>query len=322
MRPPTLPEIERAAELLRGAIARTPLVPLADVPGVLLKVETLQPTGSFKVRGVHHAVVRLPDEARRRGLRTVSAGNTAQALAWSARRHGVVARSVMPDTAPRAKIEAVRALGGEPVLVPRDELFRYLRERGWRADPEAFVHPWIDRDVAIGHGTLGLEIAQDAPEATRVIVPVGGGGLLAGVGSALRALLPGARIVAVEPAGCPKLRTSIEAGRASAVECRTACDGVAVPYVTEELFPLLRSLADEVALVSEDEVFAAMRLLALRAKLVVEPAGALAVAAALRTGGAAGAGPTVALVTGGSVDPALLARILDAERRPEGTSPA
>ncbi len=312
---PTLEEIREARERIRSAVRHTPLVPADERFGaedLYLKLETFQPVGSFKLRGVFNAVAALSETERRLGVATVSAGNTAQALAWSARRFGVSARSLMPESAPSAKIEAVRAYGGEPVLVPVAELFRYLREEGWKGEPYTFIHPWTNRNVMTGHGSLGLEILEDLPEVETVLVPVGGGGLLAGVGAALRAAKPSIRVVAVEPSGCAALHRSLEAGRPMEVDCRTICDGVAVPYITEEMFPLLRELASSVALVSEDQVKSAVRNLALWNKVVSEPSGALSVAAALAFSKAQ-RGATVALVTGGSIDPAKLAGILTAE---------
>jgi threonine dehydratase len=314
-RRPALDEIEQAAMTLDGVVVRTPLVPLHGDRGndtqtpTLLKVETLQRVGSFKIRGVFNAVATLSEDDRRRGLSTVSAGNTAQALAWAGRHFDVPARSVMPDTAPASKVEAVISYGGEPVLVPVAEVFRYLREYGWRDEPYAFIHPWTNRDLMIGHGTMGLEIIADCPDVRTVYIPVGGGGLLGGVGSALKALKPDVRLVAVEPAGCPALFASVRAGTPQSVECDTICDGVAVPYITDEMFGLLRDLVDDTVLVSEDDVRAAVRRLALREKIVAEPSGALALAAALATP-AAERGPTVCIVTGGSIDAATLAEIL------------
>ena len=315
---PTLEEIGEARERIRPAVRRTPLVPADerfDAEDLYLKLETFQPVGSFKLRGVFNAVAALSETERGRGVSTVSAGNTAQALAWSARRFGVPARSLMPETAPATKIEAVRAYGGEPVLVPLAEVFRYLREEGWKDEPYAFIHPWTNRDVMTGHASLGLEILEDLPEVETVLVPVGGGGLLAGVGAALRAAKPSVRVVAVEPEGCPALYRSLEAGRPMEVDCRTICDGVAVPYITEEMFPVLRKLSSSVALVSEDRVKSAVKSLALWNKVVAEPSGALAVAAALAIPKAQRGqwGKTVALVTGGSIDPAKLAGILTTE---------
>lgn len=281
---PSLEDFARARERLEGVARRTPLLPLHPHHGareVFIKLETLQPIGSFKIRGVFNAVAALDEEARARGVSTVSAGNTAQALAFAAKRFGVPARSLMPETAPRTKVEAVRAWGGEPVLVPTSEVFRFLKERGWEREPYAFIHPWTNRDVMTGHGSLGLEIAEDLADVETVLVPVGGGGLLAGVGSALRAVKPDVRMLAVEPEGCPAFHESLRLGRPAQVECRTIADGVAVPYITDAMFPLLRELSPECVLVSEDAIRAAVLSLALLDKLVVEPSGALGVAAAL-----------------------------------------
>lgn len=309
---PSLKEIEAASALIRDVVVHTPLVPL-HVHGaearILLKPEILQPAGSFKIRGIYHAALRLGDEGRRRGLSTVSAGNTAKALAWCGRQFGVPARSLMPDTAPENKIDAVRALGGIPVLVPTAEVFRFLRERQWEREPYAFIHPWTNRDVILGHGSLGLEILADRPDIDTVYIPVGGGGLFAGVGSAIKSAHPSVRIVAVEPAGCPSLQAAIRAGKPVTVDCQTMCDGVAVPYITDEMFPLLRSLADDVVLVSEAEVRSAIRLLASANHVIAEGAGALATAAALKSSPRE-RGTTVCLVTGGSIDASKLAEIL------------
>ncbi len=305
----TIAEIERAAERIRNVIVRTPLVPLHESDGVLLKLETLQPVTSFKIRGVFNAVASLSDEKRSRGLSTVSAGNTAQALAWAGRHFGVSARSLMPDTAPQTKIDAVERYGGTPVLVPVDELFRFLKERGWESEPYAFVHPWTDRDVMIGHGTLGPEILADLPDLATVYVPVGGGGLIGGLGSALKAVRPGIRVVAVEPVGCPALHESLRRGAPASVECRTMCDGVAVPFITPEMFPLLRDVVDDVVLVEEAEVRATIRRLALGNRVVVEGSAALPVAAALAAPPGA-SGPSVCIVTGGSIDTPKLREIL------------
>lgn len=313
MRLPEREEFERARERLSGVIVRTPLVPLADdEPGseIWLKPETLQPEQSFKLRGVFNAVAALDHEVRARGLCTVSAGNTARALAWSARWFGVRARSFMPDTAPRNKIDAVRRLGGEPVLVPPAELFLLLDAHGRPGEGQAFIHPWTNRDVQLGHGTIGLELAADLPHADTLFVPVGGGGLVAGVAAACRAAGLAVRIVGVEPEACPKLLASLREGRPVTVECRaTLCDGVAVPRLADEMLPLLRELVDEVLPVPEAAVAVAVRRLALRDGLVVEGAGALALAAALATP-ARQRGRTVCLLTGGSIERQTLLELL------------
>ena len=290
----------------------TPVVPLHEsfgAEGVHLKLETLQPVGSFKLRGVYHAVARMTDEQRARGLQTVSAGNTAQALAWSGRRFGVPARSLMPDSAPRTKIEAVRAYGGEPVLVPVDEVFAYLREHRWENEPYAFVHPWTNTDVMTGHGSLGLELVEDVPELDAVYVPVGGGGLVAGVGSAVQgAPAPASAWSRWSPRAVPRSMRASRRARRVRWTASTICDGVAVPYITQEMYPLLAEIVDRVRLVSEDGVRETVRRLALDANVVAEPSAALAVAAALDE--PSGRGRAACLVTGGSIDAEKLVAIL------------
>ncbi|MEM7311079.1 MAG: pyridoxal-phosphate dependent enzyme [Planctomycetota bacterium] len=311
--PPAAAEVERAADVLRDVAVHTQLVALRGCEDVWLKPEIHQPVGCFKIRGVYHAVHAMAPEARAHGISTVSAGNTAKALAWCGRRFGVEARSLMPDHAPKSKIEAVRALGGTPVLVPVDDVFAYLKEHRWEQEPYGFVHPWTSRDVLVGHATLALELARDLPDLDTVYVPVGGGGLLGGVGGGLRALLPDVRIVAVEPEGCPSLHAALQAGHPVDVDCDTICDGVAVPYMTDEMFPLLRDLADDSVLVSERAVADAIRHLALKNHIVAEGSGALAVAAALAEPPER-RGRAVALVTGGSIDAPKLAALLDPSR--------
>ncbi len=309
---PAIDQIERAAERGREVILRTPLVPLHGFEGrrdILLKPEILQQVTNFKIRGVFHAVASLPAEERARGLSTVSAGNTAQALAWTGRHFGVPARCLVPDDAPTNKIEAVKHYGGQVVLAPRDELFRYMKEHGWEREPYAFIHPWTNRDLMIGHGTIGLEILADLPEVRTVYVPVGGGGLIGGVGSALKALRPDVRVVAVEPEACPALHESFRQGRPATVECRTICDGVAVPFITEQMYPLLREVVDHVVLVPEDEVKATIKRIALGNRMIVEGSAALPVAAALAAS-VDQHGPSVAVVTGGSIDTDDLLKIL------------
>lgn len=313
LQPPTIDEMRRAALRLRGVVLHTPLVPLhsfGDRSSILLKPEIHQAVTSFKIRGVYHAVASLSEEQRRRGISTVSAGNTAQALAWAGRRFGVPARSIMPDTAPANKIDAVVAYGGTPVLVPMDEVFRYLRERLWEQEPYAFIHPWINRDVLIGHGSLGLEIMEDCPDVESVFIPVGGGGLIAGVGSALKAINADVKVVAVEPEGCPSFYASLQADKPVVVDCNTICDGVAVPYITDEMFPLLRKIVDRALLVSDEKVKQTVKRLAVCNKMVAEPSGALATAAALATP-ESDRGKSVCLVTGGSIDAKKLSAILD-----------
>ncbi|MCH8235486.1 MAG: pyridoxal-phosphate dependent enzyme [Chloroflexi bacterium] len=311
---PSLDDVRAAAERIRGVAVRTPLVPLRSYsgaqPDILLKPETLQPVTSFKIRGAYNWASSLTDEELRRGLSTVSAGNTAQALGYAARLLGVLARSRLPDTTPRAKIEAIQAYGMEPVLMPGDELFDWMLSAGWEDEPYTFLHPWVEPLMIAGSGTVGLEIHEDQPDVDTVFVPVGGGGLICGVGSTIKALNPGVRIVAVQPEVCAPLRASLEAGAPVWVDAGpTLCDGLGVPLVTDEMWPLLREVVDDTVTVSEEQVRDAIRRLALDNKLVVEGAGAAALAAALATP-VAERGLSVCVLSGGSIDGDKLAEII------------
>ncbi|MGD9183127.1 MAG: pyridoxal-phosphate dependent enzyme [Desulfobacterales bacterium] len=309
---PSLNEFKAAAKSLESIIVRTPLIPYRGADHdtkILLKPEILQAVNSFKLRGVFNAVASLSAAEKARGVSTVSAGNTAQALAWSARHFGISARSIMPDTAPLPKIEAVKAYGGIPVLMPISEVFRFLKKHLWEKEAYSFVHPWTNRQVMIGHGSIGLEIMEDAPDVDTVFIPVGGGGLMGGVGSAIKVVNPSVRIYAVEPEGCPSLRSAVDQGQPMTVECKTICDGVAVPYITDEMFPFLNELIDDVLLVSEDAVRAAIRSILWHNKMLAEPAGALALAAALQIPPEQ-RGTSVCLVTGGSIGFELMMEIL------------
>jgi threonine dehydratase len=309
---PTLEDVHAAADRLRGVAVRTPVVPLHSYEGssdILLKLECLQPIGSFKLRGIFNAVAALSPERRAAGISTTSSGNTAQALAWSGRYFGVTSRSLMPESAPASKVEAMRAYGGEPILVSRDHLFTYMSEHGWDAEPYAFIHPWIDPVVMAGNGTIALEILDDVPDVETIFIPVGGGGLSSGIGTTIKALRPDIRVIAVEPEGCCALAQSLDAGQPTTVNCNTICDGVAVPFVVPEVFEILREVIDDVVLVSDDDVKKTIKRLALRNKLVTEGAGALATAAALATPSDK-RGKSVCIVSGGSIDPDFFAAIL------------
>lgn len=309
---PSLKDFKAAAKSLEPIIVHTPLIPYRGGDhdaNILLKPEILQAVNSFKLRGVFNAVASLSAEEKAKGVSTVSAGNTAQALAWSARHFGISARSIMPDTAPLPKIEAVKAYGGIPVLKSIAEVFRFLQEHLWEQEPYSFIHPWTNRQVMIGHGSLGLEILEDEPDVDTVFIPVGGGGLMGGVGSAIKAVNPSVRIYAVEPEGCPSLRSAVDHGQPITVECKTICDGVAVPYITDEMFPFLNELIDDVILVSERSVRSAIRSILWHNKMLAEPAGALALAAALQMTPEQ-RGKSVCLVTGGSISSELMMEIL------------
>ncbi len=282
----------------------------AATPDILLKPETLQPVTSFKIRGAYNWASSLTDEQRSRGLSTVSAGNTAQAAAYAARLVGASARSRLPDTTPRAKIEAIEAYGMKPVLMPGDELFDWMLSAGWEDEPYTFLHPWVEPLMVAGSATVGLEIHEDLPDVNTVFVSVGGGGLICGVGTALKALNPNVRIVAVQPEACAPLEASLAAGAPVWVDTQpTLCDGLGVPLVTDEMWPLLRSVVDDTVTVSEDQVKDAIRRLALDNKLVVEGAGAASVAAALAVP-VNERGRSVCILSGGSIDGDKLAAIV------------
>jgi threonine dehydratase len=310
---PALAEVRQAATRLEGVAVRTPLLPLADEgrdPALFLKPETLQPAGSYKLRGVYNWAAGLSVEERQRGLSTHSSGNTALALGYVARLFGVSARSLMPDSVPAYKVHAIRAAGVEPKLVPMSELLAYVFEERWRQEPYPFLNPWADPRMLAGSGTLGLEILADLPDLETVFVPVGGGGLVIGQGGTLKTLKPSVRVVGVQSQACPALHASFAAGRAVWVESKPSlCDGTAVPLVVEQLYPTLRDIVDEVMLVSEEDALATVKRLALGNRLVVEGSGAMSVAAALATP-AARRGRAVCILSGGSIGTDKLVSVL------------
>jgi len=302
---PALDDVRAAARRLSGKVERTRPARFND--RILLKDETVQPTGSFKVRGVLNWALSLSDEARRRGFSTFSAGNTALALGYAAGMLGTSCRSLLPDYAPRVKVAALEAAGVETVLVPFSDMARWLFSAGWKAEPWTFLHPWTEPLMIAGHGTIGLELAEDLPGVRAVYVPVGGGALIAGVAGAIKALRPETRVVAVQAESYPALERSLALGRPAWVEpIETICDGVAVPFVTDQMFPLLRSSVDRVVMVSEAGARQAVRRLWQEAGVKAEGAGALALAAALADDEP---GPAVCLVTGRNIEPELHEKI-------------
>ena len=314
MRAPTLAAVRKASERLRGVAKHTPLTPFGHKEsGIWLKSEVGQTTGSFKIRGVYNWVAGLSPEEVRRGFSTFSAGNTALALAHFAQVFHTTCRSLVPDYAPEIKVEALRERGVETVLVPFDELADYIFSAGWRDERYAFLHPWTEPAMIAGHATIGLEIIEDLPDVETVFVPVGGGALACGVGSAIGTLNPAARVVGVQTESYPSLAQSFHAGRPVWIEPRpTICDGVAVPFTTDQLYYLLRETVDSVAVVSEAHVRAAIRALAQESKVVSEGAGALALAAALDTR-LEDRGLSVCLVTGGNIPAPLLDELTGAD---------
>jgi threonine dehydratase len=298
-----LERIRAATARARPHIFHTPLIP---VEGALLKLECLQPTGSFKVRGFFAAALALTDEQRRRGLITVSAGNAAQACAYAAHELGVPCRVVMYETAPATKIEGVKRWGGQPILMPRPALLDWLTNRGWEVEPEAFIHPFADTEVMAGHGSLGTELVEDVPDLARVLVPVGGGGLIGGTASAIKGLRPDVEVIGVQSDGYPLWTRAFEAGGPVSIQPDTIADGTTAPF-DARMFELMKEVVDRWLTVPEPRLRAAVPELAVAGKVVAEGAGALAYAALEQVS----PGPvTVAVVSGGNIDPKLLASLL------------
>jgi len=305
-----LADIRSAADRIRGRVHRTPLLSASTIGervGVRLhlKCENFQKTGSFKPRGALNKVLSLSPAERTPGLITVSAGNHAQAVAWAARVVSVPCAVVMPEDAPRSKLDAVRGYGAEVILhADRATLFDRLHaEQASRG--ATFVHPFDDPVVLAGAGTTGLEIAEDLPELDAVIVPVGGGGLMCGVVCAIKALLPGARTIAVELEAGPGLRPALDAGKPVPVPrpARTLADGMTPPFVGAIPLEAARRFVDQIVTVTDEEIVTAMELILTRAKLYVEGSGAAATAALLAGKIALPEGSrVVAIVSGGNVD--------------------
>lgn len=317
-----LSEIRAAAERITGTIHRTPMLSAQAIGAragvdLRLKCECFQKTGSFKPRGALNKVLALSAADRARGLVTVSAGNHAQAVAWAARDAGCPCVVVMPTAAPRSKLDAVRGYGAEVVLHDdRATLFDRLREVE-AARGLTFVHPFDDAVVLAGAGTVGLEVIEEVPGLDAVIVPVGGGGLLGGVVSAVKAIAPRVRVIAVELEAGPGLRPALAAGKPVPVPrpADTLADGMTPPFVGALPLAIAREAVDEVVTVTEAEIVEALRLLMTRAKLYVEGSGAAATAALVAGKVKLPAGArVVAIVSGGNVDPERVLGALEVKR--------
>ncbi|MCR2817056.1 threonine ammonia-lyase [Microbacterium jiangjiandongii] len=320
MTTPTLAEFEDAAEALRGVIVRTPLEDsehLSDVLGapVHLKLENLQRTGSFKIRGATYRLSRLTDEERSRGVVAASAGNHAQGVALAAQKLGIPATIFMPLGVPVPKLLATRGYGaevileGETVETPLRLAAEYAERTG-----AVLIHPFDHRDVIIGQGTLGLELWDEIPELETVVVGIGGGGLVAGIAAAVKARAAAegcsVRIIGVQAQNSAAYPSSLEAGRPLVVPTTpTIADGIAVARPGDVPFEIIRELVDEVVTVSDDDIARALLVLLERAKQVVEPAGAAGVAAIL-AGKVQASGPTAVVLSGGNIDPLLLQRVV------------
>jgi threonine dehydratase len=311
LEPIRLVEIEAARERIRDAALRTPLVRLEidSAAEIYLKLENLQPIGSFKLRGAGNAMALAVPGALARGVFTASAGNMAQGVAWNARRLGVACHVVVPEHAPRTKLDAIERLGARPIPVPFDEWWQVLVTHQYPGLDATFVHPVCDRGVIAGNGTIGLEILDDLPDLDAVVVPYGGGGLSSGIASAIRARKHGVRVFAAEVETAAPLAASLAAGSPQEIDYTPSfVDGIGGKSVLDEMWPLVRDLLDGSLVVTLEQVADAIRLLATRAHVIAEGAGASSVAAALD--GRAGEGKVVCVVSGGNIDAAVLARIL------------
>ena len=314
-----LEDVLAARERIAGKVHRTPVLPATRIGAATgvklsLKCESLQKTGSFKVRGALNALLAMDEASKKRGVITVSAGNHAQAVAYASSLTGVKSTVVMFETAPRTKVEASRGYGAEVVLYGASGIESFKRaheiekERGL-----TFVHPFDDLAVAAGAGTVGLEILEDVDQVDVLVVSIGGGGLLSGVAAAVRAKSPKTRIVGVEPIGASAMRKSLDAGHPVKLDrIDTIADGLSAPMAGELTYPVIRDLVDDVVIVSDDEIREAMREVMTSAKLIAEPAAAASVAAVMK--GRVGAKPgqrVVAILSGGNVD---LSRIAEVSR--------
>jgi threonine dehydratase len=310
---PSLDDIRAARERLQGVTLRTPLVRLnvEDAPAeIWLKLENLQPIGSFKLRGAANAMRLAGPEKLRDGVYTASAGNMAQGVAWSARELGVAAAVVVPDHAPATKLAAIERLGGRVLKVPFERWWQVIEEHTYPGLDGLFIHPVADRAVMAGNGTIGLEILEDLPDLDTVLVPIGGSGLACGIAAALAALRPEARVYGCEVETAAPLSASLAAGSPVAVDYRSSfVDGIGGKSLLPEMWPIARSLLAGAHVVSLAEVAAAIRLLAERHRVIAEGAGATPVAAALA--GVPGARKVVCIVSGGNLDAAKLCAILE-----------
>jgi threonine dehydratase len=311
---PTLDEIRAAQERLKGTAVRTPLVRLnvdSDAE-IYLKLENLQPIGSFKIRGAGNAIAQASPEQLAKGVYTASAGNMAQGVGWWARQLGIPFSVVVPDHAPQTKLAAIERLGGRIIKVPWDEWWQVIVTHRFEGLEGLFIHPVSNPQVVAGNGTIGLEIVADLPDVETVLVAFGGGGLSCGMGTAVHALQPNAKIYAVEPETAAPVAAALAAGAIQRVEYKPSfVDAAGSNSVLPEMWPLVQKTLAGSIVVTLEETKAAIRHLVERNRVVAEGAGALPVAAALS--GKAGSGKIVCVVSGGNVDTAVLIKILQGE---------
>jgi threonine dehydratase len=314
---PSGAQVDAARGNIRGAAIRTPLLKLnAELPGVniFLKLENLQPWGSFKIRAAVNALCSMDPERLRLGVLSASSGNFGQGLAVAARRMGVAATLVVPEGAAQTKLEALRELGARIIQLPFDEWWTVLTSRRCASEQGTFVHPVAESAVLAGNATIGAEILEDLPECDAIAVPFGGGGLICGIGSVMRRLKPSVRMVVVESAAAQPAAAALNHGRPVRVaHAQSFVDGMGSTTVLAEMWPLLKQIADAAVCVSFAEITAAIRTLAVRHHVIAEAAGAASLAAALA--GRAGQGNIVCIISGGNMDAAKLGAILS------GTNP-
>jgi threonine dehydratase len=315
VRPIELSEIREARKRIEKTSMRTPLVRLElgpKFPDVRLKLENLQPINAYKLRGAANAVAMLPESARKRGVWTISAGNAGQGVAYAARQAGVPCTVVVIDAAPESKIERMRALGAKLIPVPYEVAWQALEDRSYPGAAGTFVHPFDDHNFIAGHGTMGLEILEDAPNTTAVIASIGGGGLITGVGSAIKALKPDVKIWGVEPETAAPAALSFEKGSPQVFENwkSSFVDGAGGRSVFPRMWERMKPLVNGYLVVTLEETKNAMRLMAEKARVISEGAGAMPLAAALS--GKVGQGPIVAIVSGGNVDLAKFCELIGA----------
>lgn len=300
-----LSEIEQARGRISKTIVRTPLIRLdlgPDFPDIRLKLENLQPINAYKLRGAANAVALLPDSERKRGVWTISAGNAGQGVAYAARQAGVPCSVVVIETAPKSKLDRMRALGAKLIPVSYDVAWKTLEERSFPGADGTFIHPFDDDNFIAGHGTMGLEILEDAPDTAAVIASIGGGGLVTGVGAAIKALKPETKIFGVEPETAAPSALSFKMGSPQVFKDWKASfvDGAGGQSTFPRMWERMKPIVDDYFVVSLEETRKAMRLMAEKARVISEGAGALPLAAALS--GKAGKGPIVAVVSGGNID--------------------
>jgi threonine dehydratase len=305
VRPIRLEEIREARERIARTIVRTPLVRLElgqDSPDIRLKLENLQPINAYKLRGATNAVAMLSDSERKRGVWTISAGNAGQGVAYAARQAGVPCTVVVIETAPESKIARMRALGAKLIPVPYEAAWKALDERAFPEVDGTFVHPFDDHNFIAGHGTMGLEILEDAPDTKAIIASIGGGGLITGVASAIKSIRPEIKIFGAEPETAAPAALSFEKNSPQVFKNWKASfvDGAGGQSVFPRMWERMKPLVDGYIIVTLEETKNAMRLMAEKARIISEGAGALPLAAALT--GKAGKGPVVAIVSGGNID--------------------